>query len=141
MEPNKNYLEKVSQSIKKSVTLKLLSIFILMLLLMIPMSYVQSLIQEREMLRQQAITEVSGKWANEQFVYGPVLSIPIQKEVQEGEKTKLLNENLHILPSQLQVSGNLTPKSLRRGIYEVVVYDSKLSFDGQFDDLQKYLSE
>lgn len=141
METNKNYLEKVSQSIKKSVTLKLLSIFILMLLLMIPMSYVKSLIQERETLRQQAISEVSDKWANEQFVYGPVLSIPIQKEVQDGDKIKLINDLVHILPSTLAVNGNLTPKSLRRGIYEVVVYDSKLSFNGEFDDLSKHLAD
>lgn len=141
METNKNYLEKLSLSIKKSVTLKLLSIFVLMMLLMIPMSYVQSLIHEREMLRQQAISEVSNKWANEQYVYGPVLSIPIQKQVQDGEEVKVINEYAHILPSNLEVKGNLTSRSLWRGIYEVVVYDSKLSFSGKFDKLSTYLSE
>lgn len=138
---NKNFLENVGQSIKRSVTLKLLSIFVLMLLLMIPMSYVKSLIHERESLKQETINEVSDKWANEQKVYGPVLSIPLQKKVIEDDKIRIVHSYAHILPASLQITGNVTPKSLRRGIYEVVVYDSQLSFSGNFDDISKYLSE
>lgn len=143
MEPGKNFFEKASESIKNSVTLKLLSIFILMMLLMIPVSYVKSLIQEREMLKQQTISEVSDKWANEQYIYGPILTIPIRKVGLSVEEVnpKPIPAQAHILPSRLTVSGNVAPKSLRRGIYEVVVYDSKLSFSGQFEDVSKYLSD
>lgn len=138
---NKNYLENVGQSIKRSVTLKLLSIFILMMLLMIPMSYVKSLIHERETLKQQTLNEVSNKWANEQYVYGPVLTIPLQKKVIEDDKNKIIHSHAHILPSRLLVNGKVDPKSLRRGIYEVVVYNSQLSFSGQFDEISKYLTD
>jgi len=138
---NKNYLEKIGQSIKSSVTLKILSIFILMLLLMIPMSYVRSLIEEREDLRQQAISEVSGKWANEQYVYGPVLTIPIQKRVMRDDKVEIIKEEAHILPSTLVIDGKVAPKNLHRGIYEVVVYDSQLSLSGRFNDLSAYFKE
>lgn len=139
--PNRNYLENVGQSIKRSVTLKLLSIFILMMLLMIPMSYVKSLIHERQTLKQQTIKEVSDKWANEQYVYGPILTIPLQKKVIEDDKIKIIHNQAHILPSKLIVNGNVAPKTLRRGIYEVVVYDSKLSFTGKFDNVSGYLSD
>jgi inner membrane protein len=139
--PNKNYIENIGQSIKRSVTLKLLSIFILMMLLMIPMSYVKSLIHERETLKQQTINEVSDKWANEQYVYGPILTIPLQKKVIEDDKIKIIHNQAHILPSKLLVNGKVAPKSLRRGIYEVVVYDSQLSFTGQFDDISKHLTD
>ncbi len=138
---SKNYLENIGQSIKRSVTLKLLSIFILMMLLMIPMSFVKSLIREREKLKQEAINEVSDKWANEQYVYGPVLTIPLQKQVVEDDKIKIIHDQVHILPSKLNINGRVAPKSLRRGIYEVVVYDSQLSFSGQFNEISKYLSE
>ncbi len=144
---NKSYFEKLSQSIKNSVTLKLISIFILTMLLMIPMSMVQDLISERENLQQNTISEVSDKWANEQYVYGPILTIPLEKEVlettdgKEGEeKVKTLHTNLHILPTQLNINGQVAPKSLNRGIYEVVVYDSKLAFSGSFDDIDKALA-
>jgi inner membrane protein len=139
--PNKNYIENIGQSIKRSVTLKLLSIFILMMLLMIPMSYVKSLIHERETLKQQTINEVSDKWANEQYVYGPILTIPLQKKVIEDDKIKIIHNQAHILPSKLLVNGKVAPKSLRRGIYEVVVYDSQLSFTGQFDEISKHLTD
>lgn len=138
---NKNYFEYVSQLIKRSVTLKLLSTFILMMLLMIPMAFVQSLINERETLKQQTIHEVSDKWANEQHVYGPILTVPLQKRVVEDGETRIIHDHAHILPSVLMVNGKVAPRSLRRGIYEVVVYDSELSFTGQFDNISRYLSE
>lgn len=138
---SKSYLENLSQSIRKSVTLKLLSIFILMMLLMIPVSFIETLMQERESLRQQATSEVSNMWANQQYVYGPILTIPLQKQVLEDGKTRIVNDQVHILPSKLLINGQVAPKSLKRGIYKVVVYDSKLSFSGQFDDLQKYLGD
>ncbi|MGF1584428.1 MAG: cell envelope integrity protein CreD [Bacteroidales bacterium] len=137
----KNYLENIGQSIKRSVTLKLLSIFVLMMLLMIPVSFVRSLIQERETLKQETINEVSGKWANEQYVYGPILTIPLEMKVIEDDKIRTVHSQAHILPSKLMINGSVAPKSLRRGIYEVVVYDSHLSFSGQFEDVSKYLSE
>lgn len=140
-EENKNYLEKMGQSIRRSVTLKLLSIFILMLLLLIPMEYVKDVIRERESLRQQTISDVSSKWANEQYVYGPVLTIPIQNQVIKDDKTVIIKEEAHILPDDLIVNGNVAPQKLNRGIYEVVVYDSKLSFSGKFDNISDHLAE
>jgi inner membrane protein len=141
METTKNYFENLGQAIKRSVTLKLLSIFILIMLLMIPMSFIKSLIQEREALKQEAIYEVSGKWANEQYVYGPVLTIPLQKKIVEDGKIKIIHDQAHILPSSLNIIGSVSPKTLRRGIYEVVVYDSKLSFTGGFEEISKYISQ
>jgi inner membrane protein len=137
----KSIIENVGQFIRKSVTLKLLSIFVLMLLLMIPMEFVRSLIYERETYRQTAIAEVSNEWANEQHLYGPVLTIPIQKQVIIDDKAKIVREQVHLLPSLLNIEGNIEPKSLKRGIYEVVVYDSKISFTGSYKGIQKYLKE
>ena len=136
-----SYVENLGKSIRSSVTVKLISIFILMLLLMIPVTFVQSLIEERESLRQQTINEVSDKWANEQLVFGPVLTIPLEKEVIQDDKTKIIKTEAHFLPSQLKINGEVSPQNLKRGIYEVVVYNSKLSLTGQFDNLQKYVDE
>lgn len=137
----KSMIDNLGQFIRKSVTLKLLSIFILMMLLMIPMEFVKSLIYERETYRQTAITEVSNEWAKEQHVYGPVLTIPIQKQVIIDNKTEMVREQAHLLPSLLNIDGKIEPKSLKRGIYEVVVYDSKVSFTGNYSGMEKYLDE
>lgn len=138
---NKNIFEIVGQFIKSSVTLKLLSIFVLMLLLMLPITIVQELIDERQSLRQAAVNEVSDKWANAQSVYGPILTIPITKRIVENGEIKEVHDEAHILPSTLMINGKISPQSLNRGIYEVVVYNSNLSLSGQFENLSKYQDE
>lgn len=134
-------IENLSGKFRRSVTIKLLSIFVLMLLLMIPMAFVRSLIDERDRLSDSATREVSDKWANAQTIYGPILTIPVQKRIETEDDFWFQNEKLHFLPSKLDINGNVDPQSLYRGIYEVVVYDSKISFSGNFADFDKYAKE
>lgn len=141
MEQEKSFIENLSRAIRKSVSVKLCSIFILTLILMIPMSFIKSLINERDVLRRSTIDEVSNKWANEQHVYGPILTIPFTKTILVDGVPKEIREKAHILPSLLNIDGKVSPQSLHRGIYEVVVYDSKISFSGGFDNLDKYINE
>ncbi len=140
-QPERNLLEQAAQSIRKSVTVKIASIFILMLLLMIPMSFIKSLISEREMHREAVISEVSDKWANQQRVYGPILSVPITKiHVLNGKETEV-SYLAHFLPGSLEITSSIQPQSLYRGIYEVVVYDSQTNFSGSFIDLENYTEQ
>ena len=43
----------------------------------------------------------------------------------------------HILPEGLNISGQIDPNKLKRGIYEVVVYESSLQFSGNYNLLAK----
>ncbi|GAB5409624.1 MAG: cell envelope integrity protein CreD [Balneolaceae bacterium] len=137
----KSILENTAQAIRRSVTIKLFSILILMLLLLIPMSFVKSLINERDYLRESAINEVTDKWAKEQHVYGPILTVPFTKQVLSEGIVKEIRTEAHILPSKVMVDATVEPQTLHRGIYEVVVYDSEISFDGSFNNLSKYINE
>ncbi len=134
---NENALEKVNSWMKNSLMLKLVTITILILLLLIPTTMIRSIITEREMLSEAARTEVSQKWANAQTVSGPILTVPAYYEYEEivDEKRifKSYTKNIHILPRMLDINGNVNPESLKRGIYEVVVYESKLDLSGSFD--------
>ncbi|KAA3646953.1 MAG: cell envelope integrity protein CreD [Bacteroidetes bacterium] len=116
-----------------SVTLKLIIITILMLLLLIPASMIKNIIKEREHLNKQAISEVSDKWAQVQQVNGPLLTIPITYERVENEKTTSTIKYWYILPENLNINGKIDPETLKRGIYEVVVYKSDLHFSGNFN--------
>src|SRR5690606_36036617 len=127
METNeKTFFENLRNYPRKSITLKLVTVFILILLLMIPVSFIVSLINERESLRQIAVEEVSNKWSKEQLVYGPVLTIPVNREFEEEGRLKVITEEVHVLPSILNVEGEVEPQILSRGIYKVVVYNSDL---------------
>lgn len=135
----KTLIENVGIYLRNSVTLKLVTIFILMLILMIPVSFILELIRERETLRQTAEGEVTCKWSGEQILYGPILTIPATKEYHEDGKVSTVRENIHILPNLLKVNGQMSPLLLNRGIYKVVVYNSVVKFSGSFEDIHAYL--
>lgn len=124
--------EKVNSLVKNSVTLKLVTITILMLLLLIPASMIQSIIQEREQLSNEVSNEVSSKWAEEQQVNGPILTIPLIYEYENDEKKYTTTKYWQILPEKLIINGEVMPQKLKRGIYEVVVYQSEINISGEF---------
>ncbi|HRI01244.1 MAG TPA: cell envelope integrity protein CreD [Saprospiraceae bacterium] len=136
-EPTTN--KQDNMSLKNNIYFKVGTIVIITLLLLIPTSMINNLIHEREATQTKAINEVSSKWAEEQTISGPFISIPYNRFVKEisgkdsTEKIVQLKEYIHILPSQLKVSGNIHPEKRHRGIYEIVVYNSKLDIAGTFN--------
>ncbi len=133
-----SFFEKLSIKIRNSITLKLFTITLLMLLLMIPSSMITSIITEREGLNKHAVEEVSSKWAADQLITGPILTIPLEYEYEEKDEKIRSIKYLYILPEALTIQGELSPTKLHRGIYEVVVYSSSLHFSGSFDLDKKF---
>lgn len=114
----------------RSVTLKIFTISILGLLLLIPSSMVKSVIHERQYLSQQANQEVQSKWARGQVVQSIILTVPVSYEIEVDEKVKEIETEYHFLPDELDIRAEVTPETLRRGIYEIVVYNSLISVSG-----------
>jgi inner membrane protein len=104
-----------------------------MLLLLLPASMIKGIIKERENQNIEAVAEVSDKWAGSQEINGPILTIPITYTTMDGLKEKQVTKNWNILPNDLKIDGTVIPEKLKRGIYEVVVYKSKLKVNGNFD--------
>ena len=127
------------KALKNNIYLKVGTIVIITMLLLVPTSMIKNLIYERESTQNQAIWEVSSKWGEQQTISGPFISIPYYRYVKEfstkdsTEKIVQLKEYLHVLPSQLNISGNINPEKRYRGIYEIVVYNSKLDISGTFN--------
>lgn len=123
--------------LKTSLLFKISTIVVIALLLMIPTGMIKSLIYERESIQNEAISEVSSKWAGSQTFIGPFVSIPYDKMVKEySEKTKSekiikVVDFLHLLPSDLDIKGTVNPEKRYRGIYEIVVYTSKITISGE----------
>src|SRR5690606_7540913 len=98
----------------------------------------RGLMSDREFTQQQAIREVSSKWSEAQTISGPFIAVPYYRYVKDKtaentEKTVRITEQLHLLPSRLNISGVLTPDNRHRGLYEIVVYDSEVKISGNFD--------
>lgn len=126
-------IERINTWIKNSVTLKIITVTVLMLLLLIPSSMIKSIISERENLNNEAIVEVSSKWAEGQQIQGPILTIPLIYEYKKDDDISQITKYWHILPEELNITGIIEPEKLRRGIYEIVVYKSAISVSGVFE--------
>lgn len=126
---------------KTNIYLKVATIVVIALVLLLPAGMIGGLISEREQTQTLAIQSVSEQWAGAQVITGPVLTIPYYKYQREGngrDSTKRLvriKEYIHILPNALNVNGTILPEKRTRGIYEIVVYNSKLSLSGSFNAL------
>lgn len=125
---------------KNNIYFKVGSIVVIILLLLIPTSMIKTLISERETTQQEAFKEVGSKWGEEQTISGPFISIPYYSYVKEfsnkdsTEKIVQIKEYIHVLPTQLNITGNINPEKRYRGIYEIVVYNSKINISGKFNN-------
>lgn len=133
MDNKPSFFEKLNTWARRSITLKLISIGILILILLIPSSMISSLIYERENIRDEAVNEVSSKWGDAQTIGGPVLTIPYySRETDDKGKVYTTTRYAHFLPDDLNINGTLTPEKRYRGIYVVVLYNSVLQIKGSF---------
>jgi len=79
------------------------------------------------------VFEVSDKWGERQTIAGPILTVPYKNLIKD-EKGNLhaVIEYAHFLPENLTINAELFPELRYRGIYEVVLYNSKLQIRGNF---------
>lgn len=128
-------------TLKNNIYFKIATIVIITVLLLIPTSMIKSLIVERENTQNNAISEVSSKWGKQQTISGPIISIPYYRYSKEYSSSDLkenynqYKEYIHILPTQLNISGKINPEKRNRGIYEIVVYNSILNISGTFNKI------
>ncbi|MBN8577602.1 MAG: cell envelope integrity protein CreD [Cytophagales bacterium] len=139
-QPTLSVFERFNQWITESIMVKLFSIGFLILILLIPTSWIESLIRERQYRADEVIREVSDKWSGRQLLSGPVLRIPFTKKEKirtwrEGKQVEEIIEQNHygyFLPEDYRVKSNISTEVRKRGIFEVVLYKSDLEMEAQF---------
>ncbi len=130
------------KKLKTNIFFKIGIIIVIGLLLLITTSMIKGLISERENNQEESIREVSSKWAEEQTISGPYVSIPYYRYVKKlsrkdtTEKIVQIKEYIHFLPTDLKVNGEIFPERRYRGIYEIVVYNSQINISGVFNNIQ-----
>jgi inner membrane protein len=127
--------------IVNSIVLKLGVISFLTLLMLIPLNLVNDLIRERKIRESQVSTDISAKWGKSQVVSTPILAVPYKYSEESIEKNALgkeitthsiVEDWIFLLPEQTQVKVDVNPEYLKRGIFQSVVYTSKLDMRGAF---------
>ncbi len=139
METNQNLtlLERLNEKISQSITFKLISIGILIIILLIPQSMINDLIIEREARMQETIHEVTDMWSGSQTLTGPVLTIPykayIEKEENNTVRIQEVTRIATFLPENLKIEAEVQPEERYRGIFKVIVYTAKIRIKGKFE--------
>ncbi|MFK7001537.1 cell envelope integrity protein CreD [Flavobacterium oreochromis] len=130
----------------QSTTAKMAMIGILTLVLLIPLQLSKNLIEERSIRKQEVSNEVSDLWGKDIYFYGPILKIPY-KTYQEvrvtnpTNKTNIIERKINInyvffFPENYNVKTFAKKNtSLKRGIYNNVVYTAYMNFKGNFSQL------
>lgn len=120
------------------MVLKLFVIGFLILMLLVPANMLDGLIYERQRLRDSAQTEVASKWGLVQRIGGPVITVPYSYEVvavNDGKETVSTRAGYaHFLPDELDIEGELFSQERQRGIFVVVLYNTKLKVTGFFEE-------
>jgi inner membrane protein len=107
----------------------------LILLLLIPTFFIQNLVSERQGRQQEAVSEISSRWAASQTFTGPVIGIPYYDSVADNGNRQRVKHWAYFLPDKLEIHSKMVPEKRYRGIYEVIVYTAEMDVRGNFGDL------
>ncbi|MDT0646344.1 cell envelope integrity protein CreD [Zunongwangia sp. F260] len=139
---SQNTGSKIIYWLKNSITARMLMIGALILILLIPLLFVQDLIRERAIRQESVVSEINDKWGGEVLVYGPVLKIPYrtfrEKSITNSQTKEVTTESFeevkyaYFLPKELNIKALVDPELKKRGIYKTAVYKSKTELTGKF---------
>lgn len=118
-----------------SVTTKAVLIGVIVLLLLVPLAMLRGVVSERSTLRELAYQRVAEGWGGNLTFSGPMLVIPVEREMIVDNKVRVVRSDLYVLPSRLDanVDVNVDSQPRKVGIYGVPVYLSTLQLRGEFD--------
>ena len=113
----------------------------LILLLLVPISHVESLVSERVGMRQQAAARVAESWGGAQTTAGVLLAIPVETSRvvveqsvsgRESQRTEITRNVLYVLPDTLDVKADAEPEHRTVGLYRTPVYLARVTREGEF---------
>jgi len=113
-----------TNKLSQSLTLKAFIIATLTLLLLIPNAMVMVLIHEREDRSTGTIRKINEKWALDQTVSGPVLTIPYMTFSSDVQQKTVQMHQLHLTPEDVKMQVKLFPEERHYGIYKTILYKS-----------------
>ncbi len=135
--PQNNFISWLN----RSLTVKMVVIGVLILILLIPLVFVQSLIEERAQRQQEVISEINEKWGKEHIISGPFVKVPYIKRTtstytdpnskETKTSTQYFTSYAYFSPDEVDGKAILDVKTLQRSIYKSAVYEGSLSMNGK----------
>ncbi|MEM8642163.1 MAG: cell envelope integrity protein CreD [Cyanobacteria bacterium P01_G01_bin.54] len=127
-----NTLGTLISRILNSQFTRILIVTFLILILQIPIVFLQGLVDERQSTSQVAAGSITSQWGEPQTFVGPQLNIPYIIRTGSGENIQTIRKQATFLADSLAVAGNLSTEVRYRGLFEVPVYQADLTLKGAF---------
>jgi len=130
------------KKVTKGYTFKILLLFVLVLLLLIPLAMIRGVIRERSQTADSAEADIMEAWGSQMLEAGPFIIIPgirtdevRTKTDRDGEKIELVKQpfTLVVMPQKLNIKTDFKTTIRKRGIFSVPLFSSELSLSGMFD--------
>ena len=115
------------------------------LALLIPLFFVENIVDERVSMRRTAVQDIASSWGEAQRIAGPMLIIPYLHKYTYTEEVKspdgkvsavvkegIAREYRGVLPAKIAFDAKLTSKIRYRSIYEYIVYSAPVGISGVF---------
>ncbi|MDT8400512.1 MAG: cell envelope integrity protein CreD [Bacteroidales bacterium] len=117
----------------ETITFKMVLLGLMAIMFLVPLQLIKMLIGERVENSLAVREEISREWSKTQTITGPVLNIPVIRSVISGDnKVSYENTLWHIMPDNLDITGEISPAIRYKGIYESVIYEADLKLAGSF---------
>lgn len=120
---------------------KIVFLFVLTILLLIPLTLIGNLINDRGKLYNQTITNIGNEWGKSQKIIAPVITISY-KDTGINNKDSVSNtkavavvpveRKFAILPEELNATIEMKDEVRQRGIYNATVYNANVKLKGYF---------
>jgi inner membrane protein len=121
---------------KGKLFIKAVFIFIMALALWIPAYFVLELVKERQGRQNEAIADISSKWAGPQTVISPILMIPYSETTKDDKGNAIaVKRKSYFMADKVDIQSKVFPEKRHRGIYDVIVYRSEIAINGKFNPL------
>jgi inner membrane protein len=111
---------------------KALAIGGLTLVLLMPLAQLRDLIFERSGMREVATTKVAEGWGGTQSIGAPILTVPLEIEVESRGRTIRRIAPYRVLAATAEIRGELETAERHVGIYTVPVYQTRLHLAAAF---------
>ncbi len=109
---------------KSSKVKKFYIILGMLLLLLIPIIFLDNIVSDRESYKDLAVRNVAASWADSQTIYAPILSLNYPSDKKNPQRTlELRNFNADI---------SVNVEMRKKGIFHVPVYVADVSLKGDF---------
>lgn len=120
--------------LKNSVGLKVISILVMTILLLIPNSLIQELINERSARKASVEEGVAASYGQEQVIYPAFVKIPyVRTQFNSDNKPYTSEGHLGISANNSIFDATVTTDTRNRSIFEVVVYDAQITNNSTFN--------